>query len=928
MAVVPTAASTVENRPAATVYDSAAGATPEAFGMAQANALGHLGTTVGAVGGELGGIAARLNYMSVVKAATEAANNSDANDLNVLFSGDNPFFGLKGDAAVQARQPTLDALKKNRDDVLATLTDPRAQEIYRAHAAQTLRNYSASVARHSMQEGLVAADTVGQSRIRLAGQTLFANRTDPGMIAQSLAAIKGQTDEWALRHGVDSAAAEAHFMEEASKALTPMILERGITDAAGAKALLDRFGSSLLPTARVQIEEHLRPKIVAQGANAAIEQDMMAVTGGPQNTGTFSDNVRVESQNRQFDKNGNVLTSSAGALGISQIMPGTAMETANKHGIPFDAERVKTDTEYNLLLGKLYHADLMDKYGGSKLLADAAYNGGPKRVDDWLKPPSQGGLGDPRKGEISFADWAKKIPLDETRDYVIKTGSASGLNGPAATPSYPDWAKMQTAIIERTAGDPEMQAAQLSRLSQKRTLFDAQIAGDRSKMDRQFDDLRTALEAGRDDTGIPALDLRRIYPAAVAEDKIAQLTEARDFGQVAKAVQWASPDDLMKLRDALFTGQGDLALFPRLLGKNVTLGTGGGEGGDVATAALRQRHMARLDALIARRTEALKADPAAYVGGAPVVQEALKSGDPIAYMEASKAEQLRLGVGQYDTRALANSEVKKIVDELHNVDPEKADMRRELQGLATKYGPAWPDVLRDLTKHGLSPQYRMLADMDMLAQAVPSADLQRALKMRAEQKGEFGGKEDHAEKLAMADALSAALAPYAKTFANGGVEVMTSVISPAAVTLGTYYLSQGIRGAEAAKKAVEGLLGAKYEVDGPLRVAKGPNGESRIGAVRQAGAGFQQRLTLNDVAALPSLNPALNEADRRGAALRSAQNGFWAAGPDGKTVVLYGEVPGGVAAIPKQGGGFFTMDVNNLPKPGDPVVGPAVPGGT
>ena len=124
MAVVPTAAPTVENRPAATVYDSAAGATPEAFGMAQANALGHLGTTVGAVGGELGGIAARLNYMSVVKTATEAANNSDANDLNVLFSGDNPFFGLKGDAAVQARQPTLDALKKNRDDVLATLTPP------------------------------------------------------------------------------------------------------------------------------------------------------------------------------------------------------------------------------------------------------------------------------------------------------------------------------------------------------------------------------------------------------------------------------------------------------------------------------------------------------------------------------------------------------------------------------------------------------------------------------------------------------------------------------------------------------------------------------------------------------------------------------------------------------------------------------------
>ena len=59
-------------------------------------------------------------------------------------------------------------------------------------------------------------------------------------------------------------------------------------------------------------------------------------------------------------------------------------------------------------------------------------------------------------------------------------------------------------IIERTAGDPEMQAAQLSRLSQKKTLYDAQISGERAKMERQFDDLRTALESGRDDVVIPA----------------------------------------------------------------------------------------------------------------------------------------------------------------------------------------------------------------------------------------------------------------------------------------------------------------------------------------------------------------------------------------------------------------------------------------
>ena len=71
------------------------------------------------------------------------------------------------------------------------------------------------------------------------------------------------------------------------------------------------------------------------------------------------------------------------------------------------------------------YGDALDRYyGGNRVLGHAAYDAGPGRVDRWIKQ-----FGDPRKGEISDADFAAKIPIAETRDYVnrylaMKTGAA------------------------------------------------------------------------------------------------------------------------------------------------------------------------------------------------------------------------------------------------------------------------------------------------------------------------------------------------------------------------------------------------------------------------------------------------------------------------------------------------------------------------
>ena len=105
--------------------------------------------------------------------------------------------------------------------------------------------------------------------------------------------------------------------------------------------------------------------------------------------------------------------SPAGALGLLQLMPGTAAAMARRTGIAFGKWRLLTDPVYNVTLGRAY-LDVQLERWGEPALAVAAYNAGPKRVEQWITR-----YGDPRgKGLHRLLDWIELIPFSETRNYV------------------------------------------------------------------------------------------------------------------------------------------------------------------------------------------------------------------------------------------------------------------------------------------------------------------------------------------------------------------------------------------------------------------------------------------------------------------------------------------------------------------------------
>jgi soluble lytic murein transglycosylase len=105
--------------------------------------------------------------------------------------------------------------------------------------------------------------------------------------------------------------------------------------------------------------------------------------------------------------------SPAGAVGLMQMLPSTAKPIAKDLKIKKFKDKQLLDPATNITLGRAYLSKLVSHFKGSYILATAAYNAGPSRVQEWIYT-----YGDPRQAGTDVVDWIESIPFDETRNYV------------------------------------------------------------------------------------------------------------------------------------------------------------------------------------------------------------------------------------------------------------------------------------------------------------------------------------------------------------------------------------------------------------------------------------------------------------------------------------------------------------------------------
>ena len=126
-----------------------------------------------------------------------------------------------------------------------------------------------------------------------------------------------------------------------------------------------------------------------------------------------------------LNPNGTPRVSSAGAIGAGQLMPGTARDLGVN---PYD-------TQQNIVGSVRYMKQLLEEFHGDREEAAAAYNWGPKNVEDDLKAHG--------------ANWKKYLP-DETTKYV------QGFGGQAQAPGSDELAKVIDRLRRQVPVNPRV----------------------------------------------------------------------------------------------------------------------------------------------------------------------------------------------------------------------------------------------------------------------------------------------------------------------------------------------------------------------------------------------------------------------------------------------------------------------------------------
>lgn len=394
---------------------------------------GGMGNALGQIGQQFADIAIKERDAADTTAVLEADRKLSQWQVGALY-GENGALNRKGKDTLGLPDETSKAFDSYYSEVAAGLTSDKQRMALSKLSADRRESLMRTLYQHSSSEMERHYDGEFKASIDTARSAAALAYGDSKKVDEELQRGAKIIAANAVRKGLGEEARAAAMRSWTSTVHTDVATRMLEQDPLKAQQYVQQNADKYEAQDLLSLYAKLDPAVTRikgmQAGDAIFNGAPAAAPGG---NVLFSAMINQESGGQQLGKNGAPLTSPKGAVGIAQLMPDTAKEAAKLAGLPWDEARYKTDAEYNQRLGAAYFGRLQRDFGGNPVLSVAAYNAGPGMVEDWVNGTNKTGknpgglkIGDPRKGEISSEEFARRIPFGETRNYVAKVMATAG----------------------------------------------------------------------------------------------------------------------------------------------------------------------------------------------------------------------------------------------------------------------------------------------------------------------------------------------------------------------------------------------------------------------------------------------------------------------------------------------------------------------
>lgn len=436
-----------------------AGNVAQEISAKEMSSLGQGLTSLGAVGTA---IATDVQQQANQLRVDDAVNQAKEAALRLTFDKQDGYTAFKGQEALDrpSGQPLAleygDRLKQRMQEISDGLGNDAQRRVFQRASQNIGLQFQAQATQYEGEQFRVYAASVREGTIANSTNEIALYYNDPQKIDDNIMSIRAAMADLGRMKGLSASMIEAQTRKATSNAhLTALSTAVQKNDIAYADAYMRKYSGQMdaddLLRANGLVTKQMDARLGTAAATSVMNRVMprlmptpgdrlvnLVTTGGAQMPPGLSDLVATaESNNKDLNADGSVVTSAAGAKGRMQVMDATNKDPG------FGVAPARDDSlEERARVGRDYLQAMLQNYGGNLTQALAAYNAGPGNVDKALAAADKAG---------DRANWMNYLPKpSETIPYV--RGILAKYEAGQGAPTKPTLQELQRNVRDSMEG--------------------------------------------------------------------------------------------------------------------------------------------------------------------------------------------------------------------------------------------------------------------------------------------------------------------------------------------------------------------------------------------------------------------------------------------------------------------------------------------